>query len=300
MSIDRSTIKVTAGLVACGMLLAGCGEVNAGRAGGETRDEPLVLTFAQPNDGEPPEQLVRWAESVERLSIGTVKIEFQNGWRYGEVDFEAGTLSDVADGKVDLAWAGARAFDTVGVASFQALVAPMLVDSHDLQAAVFEAGIPEQMLEGVDELGLVGVGVLPGPMRKLLGTDHPYVVPADFADNVIGLQASGVAEQTFTALGATTTRLPSGRGHQRGRRLRAAAGLDLGQPLRARGRLHHRQPQPLAPSPRPRRRHGRLRVARRGSAGGAPRCERQRDSRRPRSISRRGQRPGARASAARA
>ena len=47
-------------------------------------------------------------------------------------------------------------------------------------------------------------------MRKLLGKDHPYVTVEDFAGAVVGLQASGVAEQTFTALGATTTRLPSG------------------------------------------------------------------------------------------
>jgi TRAP-type transport system periplasmic protein len=210
MSIDRSVTKVIAGLAACGLLLAGCGEVDAGRAGSETRDEPRVLTFAQPNDGEPPEQLLRWAEDVERLSAGTMTIEFQNAWRLGEVEYEAGTLSDVGAGEVDLAWIGARAFDTVGVESFQALVAPMLVDSHDLQAAVFEAGIPEQMLDGVDELDVVGVGVLPGPMRKLLGKDHSFVATDDFAGTVIGLQASGVAEQTFTALGATPTRLASG------------------------------------------------------------------------------------------
>ena len=210
MSKHRSTMKVAIGLVACSTLVAACGGASAGRAGGETRDAPRVLTFAQPIEGDPPEQLLRWADEVERLSTGTLKIEFHNGWRSGEVDYEAGTLADVGDGKVDLAWVGARVFDTVGVESFQALVAPMLVDSHDLQAAVFEAGIPEQMLDGVEELGVVGIGVLPGPMRKLLGKDHPYVTPDDFRGDVIGLQASDVAEQTFTALGATTTRLPSG------------------------------------------------------------------------------------------
>ena len=38
---------------------------------------------------------------------------------------------------------GRRArFDTVGVTSFQALVAPLLIDSYDLQAQVFERGTP--------------------------------------------------------------------------------------------------------------------------------------------------------------
>jgi TRAP-type C4-dicarboxylate transport system substrate-binding protein len=210
MSMHRSIVTVAAGLAACGALVAGCGGVSAGRAGEQPRPAPLTLTFAQPNDGTPPEQLVRWADEVERLSAGSLAIEFENGWRLGEVDFEAGTLADVGDGEIDLAWVGARVFDTVGVDSFQALVAPMLVDSHDLQAAVFEAGIPEQMLDGIDGLDIIGIGVLPGPMRKLLAKDHAYVTPEDFPDDVIGLQASGVAEKTFTALGATPTRLPSG------------------------------------------------------------------------------------------
>ena len=53
---------------------------------------------------------------------------------------QAGTLEDVKTGKVDMAWVGARAFDTVGVTSFQALVAPLLIDSYDLEAKVFNEG----------------------------------------------------------------------------------------------------------------------------------------------------------------
>ena len=51
-------------------------------------------------------------------------------------------IEDVQAGKVDMGWVGARAFDAVGVTSFQALVAPFLVDSYELQDRVFQAGIP--------------------------------------------------------------------------------------------------------------------------------------------------------------
>ncbi len=66
----------------------------------------------------------------------------------GEPLYEAGTLQDVKAGKVDMAWVGARAFDTVGVKSFQALLAPLLVDSYALEAKVFEKGIPERDARG--------------------------------------------------------------------------------------------------------------------------------------------------------
>ena len=39
-------------------------------------------------------------------------------------------IGDVEAGKADLGWAGSRAFDSVGVPSFDALHAPLLIDSY--------------------------------------------------------------------------------------------------------------------------------------------------------------------------
>ena len=200
---------VAVALAASAALLAACSGSGSDKAGGGNKAEPRVLTLANPNDGGPPAQVSRWAEEVERLSDGTLAIEFKNAWRLGEPRYEAGTLEDVRAGKVDMAWVGARAFDTVGVTSFQALVAPLLIDSYELEAEVFEQGIPERMLEGVGELDLVGIGVLPGPMRKVLGVSKPFASPDDFAREVVGLQDSGVAEKTLRALGATPRAVPS-------------------------------------------------------------------------------------------
>ena len=66
------------------------------------------------------------------------------------------------------------------------------------------------MLEGVGELDLVGIGVLPGPMRKLLGVSKPFVRPADFEGEAVGLQDSAVADASLRALGATPRPVPGG------------------------------------------------------------------------------------------
>ena len=194
-----------AGVLALAVACGGSGD----RAGGRGIAEPVVLTLAQGND-EPPEQLVSWAEEVARRSDGSLQIEFANLWRNGETDAEIGTIGDVRDGEVDLAWVGARAFDRAGLLSFQPLLAPLLVDSHDLQKAVFDAGIPAEMLDSLDELGLEGIGILPGPMRKVLGIAHPFVAPADFAGQVVGIGTSDLAAHTMEALGATPQDLPTG------------------------------------------------------------------------------------------
>ena len=194
-------------LAAFAVALAACSGPDSDKAGGADKAEPRVLTMAV-QSGVPP-QMAAFAEEVSRLSGGTLEVEFSDKWRLGEPTYEAGTLEDVKAGKVDIAWVGARAFDTVGVESFQALLAPLLVDSYDLEAKVFEEGIPDEMLKAVDELDLVGIGVLPGPMRKVLGVSRPFVGPADFAGQVVGIQDSALAKQTFDALGATPEPVPA-------------------------------------------------------------------------------------------
>jgi len=205
---NRTNYAFAAGLaVSLTVAVAGCGEATD-KAGGSEPAETVVLTLANNNDG-PPSQLSAWAEEVQALSDGTLRIEFKNDWRVGEPGQEADTIEDVQNAEVDMAWVGARAFDSAGVTSFQALVAPMLVDSYDLQAAVFDAGIPERMLDSVEEIGLSGIGVLPGPMRKMMGLTHPFLTPADFTGEVVGTSGGGLAEQTLELLGATPRLVPA-------------------------------------------------------------------------------------------
>lgn len=194
-------------LATAAVVLTACGGSDGDKAGGADKPEPHVLSMALQSSVS--DQMAAFAQEVDRLSDGTLEIRFSEMWRLGEVTHEAGTLEDVKAGKIDMASVGARAFDTVGIDSFQALVAPLLVDSYDLEAKVFDEGIPDEMLEAVDELDLVGIGVLPGPMRKVLGVSRPFVQPADFVGQVVGMQDSAVATQTLDALGATPKPLPA-------------------------------------------------------------------------------------------
>ena len=199
-----ATASLTA-LLALG--LAGCSAVD--RAGGRAAQPVTTLRFAQPN-GLPPDQIAAWAHEVEEVSDGSLLIEFENEWDHGNPHAEVDTLADLKAGEADLAWVGARALDRVGVTEFQALLAPLVVDSQDLQQAVFEKGIPDEMLDGVSGAGVQAIAVLPGPMRKMLGVDHAFTSPADFTGQVVGLQESAESEETLVALGATTKLLPGG------------------------------------------------------------------------------------------
>ena len=159
---------VAAVLAASAIPLTACSGSRSDKAGGAEERDPVVLEFASFTSDIPP-QLQEFAGEVARRSGGTLRIEFEPEWRVGDPDAERGTIEDVKAGKVDMAWVGARVFDRLGVRNFQGLLAPLLVDSYELEARVFESGIPADMLDGVGELGVVEIGVLPGQIQRLLG-----------------------------------------------------------------------------------------------------------------------------------
>jgi len=194
-------------LLAAMAVLAGCGSPGFDKAGGRQAGHPVVLTLASFLVGS--SELDGFASNVWRLSGGTMRIDVKDRWRLGQVRYENGLVGDVRAGKADLGVVGSRAWDSVGVNSFRALTAPLLIDSYALQERVLRSPMIGQMLGGLRALGLAGFGVLPGPLRKPLGITRPLLKPGDYAGLKIGVQQSLVASATMRALGATPVWFPA-------------------------------------------------------------------------------------------
>ena len=204
----RTRIARLAAMVAVvGLVTTGC--TSNDRAGGNAGTTVTTLTLGNGN-GSPPEQLSTFAENVDKLSHGALKIVFKNDIHHPEPEYESSIVQDVKDGTYDLAWVGPRVFDTLGDTDFQAMLAPMLIDSQDLQAKVFDAGIPDEMLAGVDTIGVVGVGVLPGPLRRPMSKSDQFTSPDVFHGKVVGTQTSALSEAAYRALGASPVHLGTG------------------------------------------------------------------------------------------
>jgi len=206
----RACVKAVIGVgAAVTVAAAGCAGAGDDRAGG--KPEPTALTLSMANGGHRPEELQPFADEVARLSDGKMRIAFRDrwlGWPWHRP--ESAVIHDVAAGKADLGWVGSRAWDDVGISSFNALHVPLLVDSYALQAEVLESGIPGEMLKALEPLRLVGLGILPGPLRKPLGAERPLTRPSDFRGQRIGITESRVARDTLHALGATAIAVPAG------------------------------------------------------------------------------------------
>ena len=175
--------------------------------------KPVVLKMANTSSEmkiQPP--VSHFADRVAALSKGSLVIEPVNNYADFASDAEQQVVRGVSNGKVDLGWVGTRGLDTMDVAAFEALTAPMLVDSYELEDAVVRSGIIEEMLPALDKVGVTGLGVLPDALRKPVAVDHPLLSVADWQGISFGTLRSNSQAAALKALGAQPAQLF---GHER-------------------------------------------------------------------------------------
>jgi len=197
MRVGAAAALVAVALVVAATACGGSGDKAGGSAG-----TAVVLTLESEDDPQltpAPE----FAEAVERLSGEAVRITLVPAGRGLEADYERGVVEDVRSGKAQLGLVGARVWDTLGVPSFRPLLAPFLVDSLELERDVLERPEADRMLDGLPQAGVVGVGLLPGPLRRPSGTSRPLRRPADFRGATIGIRPGRIARESLRALDAT-------------------------------------------------------------------------------------------------
>jgi len=192
-------IAVTAAVVAGGCSGGGGSGDKAGGSG-----EPVVLRMANAyGDLQTAPVIEHFVSQVKERSGGNLRIQVASTWGDYADDAEQQVVRAVAAGKVDLGWAGARVFDTIGVTSFQALQAPMLIDSYALKQAVVASDMPGQMLQGLTKVGVRGLGVLADGLRKPIAVKHPLLAVGDWRGITFGTLKSEGQAQAIRSLGAT-------------------------------------------------------------------------------------------------
>jgi TRAP-type C4-dicarboxylate transport system substrate-binding protein len=197
----RSSAGLAALIVTIAVILGACssGGGTGDKAGGS--GGPVVLKMANTSSEMRNQPAVEdFARRVKTLSGGAVRIEAVNEWGNFAADSEQTIVRAVAQGKIDLAWVGSRVFDTLGVKDFQALTAPMLLDSYALQDAVIKDGITTKMLRGLQKLDVVGLGVVPDALRRPIGVGGPIVKPGDWDGITFGTFSSNSQNASIQAL----------------------------------------------------------------------------------------------------
>jgi TRAP-type C4-dicarboxylate transport system substrate-binding protein len=185
------------------LVAAACSSGAESKAGGE--QPPIVLTIGT-NDfpGRPAaDQIERFAARVADFSEGEITIE--PVWRVGGLNapnWDQAVARQVVNGELHMGNIPSRAFDLLGVKSLQALNAPFLITSDDLLNKVVASDLAGDLLSGLEEIGLVGLAVLPEGLRHPFGFEEGLVGPADYRGGVFRAPASATTAAVFEALGA--------------------------------------------------------------------------------------------------
>ena len=203
MSICRAALCLALGAA---LALAGCGGSDADKAGGSGETAVLRLATTGGDLRQTP-AVEYFAARIEDLSDGNVRVEVVPRWGDYATDAEQQVVRAVAADDVDLAWVGTRVFDTLGDTSFEALTAPLLIDSYALEGAVIDSGITDEMMSGLDRFGVTGLGVLADGLRGPVSVHGPLVRPADWRGITFGTLMSRAQVAAIRALGARAAEL---------------------------------------------------------------------------------------------
>jgi TRAP-type C4-dicarboxylate transport system substrate-binding protein len=148
-------------------------------------------------------QIEEFARQVKETSGGKVLIE--PVWKaVGEDkdDWDQAVARGVMAGDFDMGLIPARAWDTEGVSSFAALHAPFLVTSNAMLAKVTDPALADEMLGGLDKVGVSGLALFPEGTRMLFSFRGPALKPADLAGKTVRAPRSDTTYELLKAFGA--------------------------------------------------------------------------------------------------
>jgi TRAP-type C4-dicarboxylate transport system substrate-binding protein len=198
---NRPPLKLLAGAsLAALLLVTGCsgraGSVD--KAGGPVTAAPINLKMANTRG----EEALPFMDELAKLSGGGLRLTAEPRFEGASKSVEVDALQAVQSGQADIAIVPIRAYPFVGVTSFDALMAPMLIDNMELQQQVINDSVASEMVDGVKSAGFAGIGILPGPIRVPDGITRRLLGPATYSGARIAYSASPIAKQSLEALGA--------------------------------------------------------------------------------------------------
>jgi TRAP-type C4-dicarboxylate transport system substrate-binding protein len=148
-------------------------------------------------------QVAEFSRSVDAISGGHLRIS--PVWRAAGTDvhdWDQAVAGRVVDGKIDMGWIPTRAWDSLGVTTFRALNAPLLVTTQSLTNDITASKQADTMLDGLSSAGVIGIGLFPDGLRHPVSFGTPLRSAADYRGKSVRRPTSETAEALFAALGA--------------------------------------------------------------------------------------------------
>lgn len=196
--------RIVAGALCITVLLGGCATATspAENPSVEASSGSASLTFAF-TGAFADLQIAEFERVLSEAAGESIELSINGDFDTDVFGVEQSIVKAVRSGELDLGWVGARAFSELDVHDFDALIAPMLIDSLATQRAVLGSDLPRQMLTGLEPLGVTGLAVIGGPLRRPIAADAPLVSIEDFARTPFYSMHGDVPAASIAGLGAS-------------------------------------------------------------------------------------------------
>lgn len=185
------------------LVAVGCSSDNGTDVSADTKDK-IVLRLSEPQVDEYPDSIAEkaFAEKVEELSDGRIKIEVYTGGQLGD---ETTTIEQTQVGIIDIGRANAGPLtqfaDSLGVFSF-----PFLFEDREHMRAALDSSLRDTLFADLQESDLVGLAFYDAGARSFYSTD-PIEDVADLKGKKIRVMQNDILISAFKKLGTSPTPL---------------------------------------------------------------------------------------------
>jgi TRAP-type transport system periplasmic protein len=205
----RIAVALAGAALLLGLVACGDDDDDEAGGGGDEGGGDITLNLGYVTPAEHPYGIAvdYFVEQVNQASGGSITIETIPTYGGGD---DLALLNDTIGGTVDMGSVSTAVWGSQGVTAFDALQAPFLIDRYDLEREVITGDIGAEMLAATEELGVRGLAIHEGGLRKPLGANNPLTSLEDFEGLRIRSVQSDVLSTGLRALGADPTPLPIG------------------------------------------------------------------------------------------
>lgn len=162
----------------------------------------IEVSYTTPETGATHIGMEKFKELLEEKTSGDVVVElYPNGQLY---DSEREAIEATQSGNVEMtvaASAPVAGFDE----DFLALDLPFIFPDHDTAYEALDGDLGQDLLDGLPEIGLVGLGYGETGMRQFTNSDHPIEKPEDMNGMKIRTMENEVHIDTFEEYGANAS-----------------------------------------------------------------------------------------------
>jgi len=177
-----------------GLVLAGCGSSSSTKT--------LTLGYVTTPTHPYGLALAEFSAAVAKESGGKLKIKLIPSYGGGN---DLTLLNDLRGNTVNMGSVSASIWDTEGVTSFQALQMPFLITNYTLEKKVLDSSLQADMLQGTQKLGLHGLAIHEGGLRKPVSTGACITTLADFSGKKMRVAPGVLLVDGIKGLGAVPT-----------------------------------------------------------------------------------------------